>query len=224
MRAILLSLSLIFMPAYAVQAARLESRQANAPVTYNHIPAGVEALVCTDPEQQDDCKIYFAGFAHTVDLIFATDPKGEVGDGLCGDISDLIYEFAHEVQTNPKARGEETHTVLMALLIRDHNCAKIKGHRIQNLVSAGVLIDMCHAGDTGFSSCSQYQAGFLSAVLFVTEQTKNPMLCGDQRFISPLSVAKILNDRLLADFRLRRDSAVAVMLTGLKTNLPCLSN
>ena len=38
----------------------------------------------------------------------AIDPLRPVGDGLCGDISDFIYEFAHEVQTNPKARTAST--------------------------------------------------------------------------------------------------------------------
>ncbi|MBB5315879.1 hypothetical protein [Tunturibacter empetritectus] len=214
----------MFALANAPQAGGLQSKQADAQTTYNHIPANMEALVCSDPEQQADCKIYFAGFAHTLDLIFATDSKGDAGDGLCGDISDLIYEFAHEVQTNPKARTEETHTVLATLLIRDHNCSKRKGQsRIQNHVSAGELIDMCHAGDIAFSSCSQYQAGFLSAVLFVSEQTGKPVLCGDQRLINPLSVSTMLNDRLQANFRLRRDPAVAVMLDELKANMPCSS-
>jgi hypothetical protein len=214
----------MFSLANAAQAGGLQSRQADAQTRYNHIPANIEALACTDPPQQADCKIYFAGFAHTLDLIFATDPKGNAGDGLCGDISDLIYEFAHEVQTNPKARDVETHTVLTTILIRDHNCVKLKGQsRIQNNVSAGELIDMCHAGDRGFNSCSQYQAGFLSAVLFVSEMMGKPLLCGDQRLINPSSVAKMLNDRLLANFRLRRDPAVAVMLDEVKANMPCPS-
>jgi hypothetical protein len=121
----------------------LQSSQADAQAAYSHVPANLEVLACSDPDQQADCKIHFAGFAHTLDLIFATDPKSAPGDGLRGDISDLIYEFAHEVQTNPKAHSEETHIVLATVLIRDHNCAKLKGqNRIQNNVSAGNLIDM----------------------------------------------------------------------------------
>lgn len=220
MRSIISALCLIFAFANYGQAGELLSGQADAQATYRRIPANVEALVCSDPEQQADCKVYFDGFAHTLDLIFATDPKGDVGDGLCGDISDLIYEFVHEVQTNPKARSAETHTVLTTVLVRDHNCTKIKG-RIQNNVSAGELIDMCHAGDAGFNLCSQYQAGFLSAVLFVSELTQKPTLCGDQRLIDPVIVSRMLNEGLQANFRLRRDPAVAVMLNELKVNMPC---
>ena len=200
----------------------LQSRYAVAQATYNHIPANGEALACSDPTQQSDCKIYFAGFAHTLDLIFATDPKGVNGDGLCGDISDLVYEFVNEVETNPKARGAETHTVLATVLIRDHNCATLKGQdRIQDNMSAGKLDDICHAGEIGFNVCSEYQAGFLSAVLFTSEITEKPILCGDQRLINPLSVGQMLNNKLLANFRFRRDSAVAVMLDVLKAKMPC---
>jgi hypothetical protein len=210
--------------ANTAQAGGLQSSQADALARYNHLPANLKVLSCSDPEQQDDCKIYFAGFAHTLDLMIATDPKGDVGDGLCGDISDFIYEFAHEVQTNPKARTAETRTVMATVLIRDHNCAKLKGQdRIENHVSAGKLIDLCHAGDIGFSSCEQYQAGFLSAVLFASELRGKPILCGDPSLINPLNVAQILNNGLQADFRLRRDPAVAVMLDELKANMPCPS-
>ena len=221
MRLILFSLCLIFAFANGAQAGGLQSGRADAQATYRHIPADAQALACSDPTEQADCKMYFAGFAHTVDLMLATDPstKGD-GDGVCGDIADLVYEFAHEVQTNPKARKAEAHMVLFGLLARDHNCARIKG-RIQNRVSAGELIDMCHAGDIGFNLCSQYQAGFISALLFVSEQTRKPILCGDQRLINPLSVARILNDRLQANFRIRRDPAVAVMLNELKAYMSC---
>jgi hypothetical protein len=148
-RSVLFSVCLMFALTNAAQAEGLQSRQADAQAGYLHIPARLEVLACSDPDQQADCKFYFAGFAHTLDLIFAADPKGDAGDGLCGDISDLIYEFEHEVQTNPKARSAETPTVLAMLLIRNHNCAKLKGQdHIQSGLSAGELIDVCHAGDT----------------------------------------------------------------------------
>ena len=192
-----------------------ESRGKPLTATYRHIPANIQAMACSDPVQQADCKIYFAGFAHTVDMMFAINPSTK---GVCGDAADLIHEFVHEVRTNPKAREAETHMVLLALLARDHNCAKIKG-RIQNPVSAGYLIDMCHAGGLGFNVCSQYQAGFISALLFLSEQTAEPILCGDSRLVD--GVANMLNDRLQANFRLRRDPAVAVMLSELMANMPC---
>jgi hypothetical protein len=225
MRSILLSLCLIFAFANIAQAAGLQSRildpQVGAQTTYEHIPAYSQALACSDPPQQADCKMYFAGFAHAIDLLLSTDPstKGNE-DGLCGDITDLIYEFVHEVQVNPKAHDSEMHIVLFALLVKDHSCTKIKG-RIQNTMSAGDLIDMCHAGDIGFGLCSEYQAGFISALLFVSEQTREPILCGDQRLVNPVSVSRMLNDGLQADFRLRRDSAVVVMLNELKAKMPC---
>jgi hypothetical protein len=204
----------------------LQPRQADAQpqAAYSNVPANLKVLACSDPDQQAECKINFAGFAHTLDLIIATDPKGATGDGLCGDITDLMYEFANEVQTNPKARSARTPAVLAAVLIRDHNCAKLKGQsRIQNNVSAGDLIDMCNAGDIGFNLCSEYEAGFISAVLFVSETTGNPILCGDQRVLNPVSVATMLHDGLQANFRLRRDPAVAVMLDELKAKMPCPS-
>lgn len=194
-----------------------ESRGKPFTATYRHIPANIQAMACSDPQQQADCKIYFAGFAHTVDMMFAINPSTK---GVCGDAADLIHEFVHEVRTNPKARETETHVVLLALLARDHNCAKIKG-RIQNPVSAGYLIDMCHAGDFGFNLCSQYQAGFFSALLFLSKQTEQTILCGDQRLINSVSMAGMLNDRLRTNFRLRRDPAVAVMLNELMANMPC---
>lgn len=188
-----------------------------AQATYKRVPASVEALVCSDPMQQADCKIYFAGFAHTVDLIFAMNPSMK---GVCGDTTDLVHEFVNEVATNPKARDAETHIVLFALLAGNHKCTNSK-RRILNRVSAGSLLDLCQAGDYGFQSCSQYQFGFISALLFLSEQTSQPILCGDERLIG--SVANMLNDRLHANFQLRRDPAVAVMLTELMANMPCNS-
>ncbi|MBS0586373.1 MAG: hypothetical protein JSS37_00065 [Proteobacteria bacterium] len=195
----------------------LEARGKPLMVTYRHIPANIQAIACSDPMQQADCKIYFAGFAHTVDMIFAMNPSMK---GVCGDVADLIHEFVHEVRTNLKAREAETHMVLLALLARDHSCAKIRG-RIQNPVSAGYLMDMCHAGDFGFNVCSQYQAGFISALLLLSEQNAEPILCGDSRLID--GVANMLNNRLQANFRLRRDPAVTVMLNELMANMPCSS-
>ena len=198
------------------------SSQSIGQATYPHVPAYLEALTCSDPEQQSDCKTYFAGFAQTIGLILMTDPSTKVsGMGVCGDITDLVHEFIQEVRNNPKAQKEDTHAFLFGILVRDHNCAKIK-EPIQNQLSAGHLIDMCHAGDIGFSVCSQYQAGFLGALLFVSEQTGTPILCGDQRLISPLTVAQVLNERLEADYHLRRDPAVTVMLNEMKAKMPCV--
>lgn len=194
-----------------------ESRGKPLTATYRHIPANIQAMACSDPVQQADCKIYFAGFAHTVALMYAVN---STTSGVCGDTADLIHEFVQEVRTNPKAREAETHMVLFTLLARDHNCAKTKG-RIQNSVSAGYLIDMCHAGGLGFNLCSQYQAGFISALLFLSKQTEKPILCGDQRLLNAVSVSGMLNDRLQANFRLRRDPAVAIMLNELMANMPC---
>lgn len=188
-----------------------------AQITYKRVPASFEAMVCSDPMQQADCKIYFAGFAHTVDMVFAMNPLTK---GLCGDATDLIHEFVHEVEINPKARELETHTVLFALLARDHSCAKIKG-RIQNPVSAGYLMDMCNAGDFGFKACSQYQAGFVGALLFLSEQTAETLLCGRDSQVTSMNVTRLLNNRLHADFRLRRDPTVVVMLNELMANMPC---
>ena len=222
MRQLLISLCLIFAITNDVKAGGFQSPKFGRGVTYDQIPADVESLICTDPTLKSDCKAYFAGFADTLDLIFATDPKGKAGDGLCGDISDLNYEFAHEVQTNPKARSGETHAVLTMLLIRDHNCATLKGEaRIQNNVSAGWFVDTCHFGEIGYSFCLQYQGGFFNSLLFSSEMTGQPVLCGDQRLLNTVSLSKMLNDRLLANFKLRRNPAVAVMLDTLKENMPC---
>jgi hypothetical protein len=168
---------------------------------------------------QSECKLYFAGFTHTVALIYSMD---STTNGVCGDTSDLVYEFVNEVRKNKKARESETHMVLFALLARDHSCGNIKD-RIKNGISAGSLIDMCHAGDLGFYTCSQYQEGFISALLFLSEQTGEPILCGDQRLINSVSVSGILNSRLQENFRLRRDSAVVVMLHELMEKMPCPS-
>lgn len=223
MRLALSALCLIFAFANTAQAGGPQSRildqQAGPQPTYRHIPAYPQALACSDPTEQADCKMYFAGFAHTIDTLLATDPSTK-GEGVCGDIADLVYEFVHEVQTNPKARKAEAHMVLFGLLAKNHNCAKLKD-RIQNRLSAGKLIDMCHAGDAGFNLCSQYQSGFISALLFVSDQTGKPILCGDQRLVNPASVARMLNDRLQTNFRLRRDPAAAVMLNELKAKMPC---
>lgn len=194
-----------------------EARGKPLAATYRRIPANLQALACSDPQQQADCKIYVAGFAHTVDLVFAMNPSMK---GLCGDTTDLIHEFIQFVRTNPKAREAETHMVLIGLLARDHSCAKLKG-RIQNNISAGSLIDMCQAGDLGFNLCSQYLAGFVSALLFLSEQTAEPILCGDERLINGVSMTRLLNERLQANFKLRRDPAVVAMLNELMENMPC---
>lgn len=194
-----------------------EARGKRLTVTYKHIPASFQASVCADPQQQADCKSYFAGFAHTVDMIFAMNPLTK---GVCGDTTDLIYEFMHELRTNPKARELETHMVLFALLARDHSCAKIK-NRIQNPLSAGYLMDMCDTGAFGFHACSHYQAGFVGALLFLSEQTAEPILCGGDFQVSSMNVIRLLRNRLLADFRLRREPAVVVMFSDLLADMPC---
>jgi hypothetical protein len=185
--------------------------------TYKRIPAYLQASACSDPEQQADCKIYLAGFADTVAMMYAMNPKE---NGICGNTTDLIHEFIQEVRKNPKAHDAETHMLLFALLVRNHGCAEGKG-RFQYGVSAGSLIDMCRGGDIGFNLCSQYQAGFISALLFLSEQTSTQILCGDQRLINGVSLSNMLNDRLQANFKLRRDPAVTIMLNELMTNMPC---
>lgn len=185
--------------------------------TYKRIPANLQASACSDPEQQTDCKIYLTGFADTVAMMYAMNSKE---NGVCGNTTELIHEFIQEVQKNPKARDAETHMLLFALLVRNHGCTKGKG-RFQYGVSAGSLIDMCRAGDIGFNLCSQYQAGFISALLFLSEQTSTPILCGDQRLINGVSLSNMLNDKLQANFKLRRDPAVTIMLNELMANMPC---
>lgn len=194
-----------------------EARGKPLTVTYKRIPASAQALACSGPEQQTDCKFYLAGFADTVAMMYAMNSKT---NGICGDTRDLVHEFIKEVRTNPKARDAETHMLLFALLTKNHSCAKIKGRGQSNL-SAGYLIDACKTGDVGFNLCSQYQAGFISALLFLSEQTATPILCGDPRLINSVSLSNMLNDRLQADFKLRRDPAVTVMLNELMENMPC---
>lgn len=194
-----------------------EARGKPLAATYNRRAAHLQALVCSDPQQQADCKIYFAGFADMVALMYAMNSKT---NGLCGSATDLIHEFIQEVRTNPKARDGEAHMVLFALLARDHSCTKIRG-RFQYSVSAGSLMDMCHIGNLGFNLCSQYQAGFISALLFLSEQAGEPILCGHESLITSVNVTSLLNERLQTDFKLRRDPAVMVMLDGLRSNMPC---
>lgn len=194
-----------------------ESRGKPLAATYNRRASHLQALVCSDPQQQADCKIYFAGFADMVALMYAMNSKTS---GLCGSTTDLAHEFIQEVRTNPKARDGEAHMVLFSLLARDHSCAKVKG-RFQYSVSAGSLMDMCRIGDIGFNLCSQYQAGFISALLFLSEQTGKPILCGHESLITSANVTSLLNERLQTDFKLRRDPAVMVMLNGLMSNMPC---
>ncbi len=194
-----------------------EARGKPLAATYNRRAANLQALVCSDPQQQTDCKIYFAGFADMVALMYAMNSKT---NGLCGSTTDLVHEFIQEVRINPKARDGEAHKVLFALLARDHSCAKVKG-RFQYSVSAGSLMDTCHIGDIGFNLCSQYQAGFISALLFLSEQAGEPILCGHESLITSVNVTGLLNERLQTDFKLRRDPAVMVMLDGLRSNMPC---
>jgi hypothetical protein len=201
------------------QAAReiQEARGKSLTVTYKRIPAHLQALACSDPEQQIDCKFYLAGFADTVSMMYAMNSKT---NGICGDTRDLVHEFIQEVRTSPKARDAETHLLLFALLTKNHSCAKIKGLAQSNF-SAGDLIDTCKTGNLGFNLCSQYQTGFISALLFLSEQTAMLILCGDQRLINSASLSNMLNDRLQANFKLRRDPAVTVMLNELMANMPC---
>lgn len=191
----------------------------SASTSYNRVPASLQAMACSDPEQQAGCKIYFAGFADTVAMMYAMNSKA---NGICGDTADIVHEFIQEVHTNPKARDAETHAVLFALLAKNHSCGKIKG-KVHTGISAGYLVDTCKIGDLGFNLCSQYETGFISALLFISEQTAVPVVCGDQRLLNSVSLSSMLNDSLQSNFKLRRDPAAVVMLNALMANMPCQS-
>ena len=192
-----------------------EARGKPLKATYNRRAANLQALVCSDPQQQAYCKLYMDGFADMVALMYAMNSKE---NGLCGSTADLVHEFIQEVRTNPTARDGEAHMVLFALLAKGHSCKKVKGPFWYSM-SAGSLMDMCLIGDMGFSLCSQYQAGFISAVLFLSEKAGEPILCGHESLIE--NVTNQLNKSLQSDFKLRRDPAVMVMLNVLMSNMPC---
>ncbi len=185
---------------------------AQRPMYLASTSAELQALQCSNSDEQPGCKMYYAGFAHTIDMRFT--------EHLCGNVDDLLYEFEHEVRTNPAVRKWRGGTVLLSLLAKNHDCTKIKG-RIQNRMSAGNLIDMCHTGEVGFNLCTYYTAGFIDALAFESKVAERTLLCGDQRIIDRANVARLLNDKLNADFRLRRDSAVAVMFNELAAHMPC---
>ncbi len=189
-------------------------------LTYPHIKAETEALACSDDTQAADCKSYFAGFAQMLDLLLATDESTKDDPkGLCGDLSDLVPEFIHAVRTEHKYAGYESHMLLFGLLTGKHACTA--AHTRIQTVSAGRLLDTCHLSESGFQLCSQYEAGALSALLFVSEQTRKPLLCGDSRLVDPVPVSQMLNEGLQADFALRASPAVAIILSLLKKQMPC---
>jgi hypothetical protein len=185
--------------------------------SYNHVPASLQATACSDPEQQAGCKIYFAGFADTVAMMYAMNSKA---NGICGDTTDIVHEFIQAVQTNPKARDAETHALLFALVAKNHSCNKTNGN-VHSGISAGHLVDTCKIGESGFSLCSQYETGFISALLFMSEQIAAPIVCGDQRLLNSVSLSGMFNDSLQSNFKLRRDPAVTVMLNALMASMPC---
>jgi hypothetical protein len=179
---------------------------------HHRVPAGVQALTCED--QKLDCEMYIAGFTDTVNMMLV---DGESTKMLCGDLgtADLIAEFAQEARKNAQA---DTDAVLFELLKTNHLCAR-EPVQVYKPKSAGQVIDLCHAGDTGFSLCSQYQGGFLECLFFMSEQTKTPVLCGDMRVVD--SSMMMLNNEVQADFRLRRKPAVWLMLGALQKQMPC---
>lgn len=191
----------------------------SASIRLNRVPASLQAMTCSDPEQLTGCKIYFAGFADTVAMMYAMNSKA---NGICGDAADIAHEFIQEVHTNSKARNAETHAVLFALLAKNHSCGKIKG-KVHTGISAGYLVDTCKIGELGFNLCSQYEAGFISALLFMSEETAMPIVCGDQRLLNSVTLSSMLKDSLQRNFKLRHDPAVVVMLNELMANMPCQS-
>ena len=188
-----------------------------AALTYKHIPANVQALACSASDQQADCKMYMAGFADTVAMMYAMNSNSS---GVCGDTSDLMHEFIHAVQENPKAREAETHKLLFALLAKNHSCKTVQ-ERGYSYLTVGSLIDICKAGDIGYGLCSQYEAGFISALLFISERTETAVLCGDRRLINSVSLSNMLNEKQQEDYKVRRDSAVKVMSKELMSVMPC---
>lgn len=196
--------------------------QVIAQSAYYHTPSKLKALECLDGRGLANCEQYFTGFAHTFNLVITTDVQKDSGDGLCGDISDLVFEFRHLVNTNSELAQNDAQKVLIGLLIQNYNCAT---HRnappIRNTVSAGHLLDMCKGGDVDFESCSEYVAGFLDSLLATEEMSEQKFFCGERRLLNPVSVTAMLNQALLADFRRRKDSAVQVMREELQRHLPC---
>ncbi|MEZ0231539.1 MAG: hypothetical protein ACAH12_01765 [Methylophilaceae bacterium] len=188
-------------------------------ITYIHSPANLEAKICSDPQQEANCKFYMAGFSDTITMLFSINPS--IG-GLCRSTGNLMYEFIQEVHDNQNASQAETHMVLYALLTKNQNCGKTKSP-FQYFLSAGSLLDMCHAGDIGFDLCSRYQAGFISALLFLSEETGEPILCGHESWVTSANLTSLLNNTLKADYQLHRNSATEVMLHQLMANMPCPS-
>ena len=209
MRAFLLALCLVFVSA---------GNSANAggkPIEMPYHKEGSEltSLTCLTPDGEADCKLYMSGFADTIAYVTGSNPKMS---GLCGSSTDLFHEFMQEVRTNPKARGGETHMVLFALLTQRHRCVKQSWYGM----SAGSLMDMCRTGDIGFSLCSNYARGVLSALLFMTNET-GEHFCGDERLLNNLTLTTLLNERLESDFKLRRKMAAAVMADALDSKMSC---
>jgi len=186
--------------------------QAQQSTSFAGTSAERQALQCSNPDEQAECKMYYAGFAYTVDIRFK--------EHLCGNVDDLLYEFENEVRINPAVRKQKGGMVLFSILAKNHSCEKVKG-RIQNRMTAGNLIDMCHAGDIGFNLCTYYMAGFTDALAIESKLTEKAILCGDARIMERANVARMLNDKLHDNFRLRRDSAVEVMFNDLVTEMPC---
>ena len=155
-----------------------------------------------------------------VDLLLATDESTKNHPNrLCGDVSELLPEFIHAVRTEPKYNDYESHRLLFGLLTGRHTCSS-SNVPIQT-VSAGRLLDTCHLGEAGFQLCSQYEAGTFSALLFVSEQTRKPLLCGDFHLVDPVPLSQMLNGSLQADFHPRASSAVAIIFSLLKDQMPC---
>lgn len=93
---ILLTLGVIFV---LVGSAHAQARESSV----------TEATVCGDPVNTQDCKTYMSGFADTVQMALALSTPRKI---VCNDLPNLVYEFIHEVQTNPEARKKDTQHVL----------------------------------------------------------------------------------------------------------------
>ncbi|RZU41120.1 hypothetical protein [Edaphobacter modestus] len=198
MRLILLAICVIFA---SVMPAHSQGRES----------AATEAIVCGDPVNTPDCKMYVSGFADIVQMIFAVaDPKKTV----CNDLSNFLYEFIHEVQTNPEARKKDTQHVLYDLLTRDATCDEVK---VRDL-TAGHFIDTCLAGDIGFDLCSGYRMGATDA-LFLLDEGKDHALCGDKNLA--FNVIPQMKLKLEADYKLRARPASEVITRVLFSLMPC---
>lgn len=183
------------------------SQASPVPNNYHRVSAQLETLSCGDPDSHADCVMYFKGFAHTIGMI--------LDKGLCGDVDDLLPEFVQESRIHPTT---ETHALLFQLLAKNHNCKNGEAP-FQNYLSAGYLIDMCHVGDVGFQLCSDYRWGFISAMLFMSEQTGKHLLCGNPAMLDNAEV--FLNDKLQTNYRLRQERAVKVMFDEMLDHMPC---